>query len=340
MASGSRVAPEQAYETANDVPLLAGEHQNIGGRKGQEDRCVCIPDLNKLASRHGVNESVRRAYFAVFDGFGGDPASEWLKGHFHLNLIRHPAFSDDPQTALRETFASTDEELLLAMQAIDDKRKSTSVVRCGSCATVCLIIGNDAYLANLGDSSGVLYRRKAAGGALAEIMTVDHKASLQSERDRIAAAGGTTEQKTERQPGFLCWGAKEIAVGPVRAQPGGLAVSRAFGAGHAKWESLNGLKGGVICEPATRHLALDANALCLVLASDGVWDNVKKFADLHSTLKTAITMAADPRKAARYSAESVVDFSIRRSPNAAGQDNTSAVVIIVGAEAAAAAQLS
>ena len=75
MASASaRVVPEQTYD-ANAIPLLAGDHQNIGGRNHQEDRCVSIPDLNKLASRHGASESVRRAYFAVFDGFGG----EWVR---------------------------------------------------------------------------------------------------------------------------------------------------------------------------------------------------------------------------------------------------------------------
>ena len=66
----------------------------------------------------------------------------------------------------------------LTSQDSQDKKKGSgpALVRCGSCATVCLVVGNQAYVANLGDSSCVLYRRTAAGGALAEMLSVDHKA--------------------------------------------------------------------------------------------------------------------------------------------------------------------
>ena len=42
-------------------------------------------------------------------------SSEWLKNHFHINLTEHQAFATDPQQALLETFATTDEELLKFM---------------------------------------------------------------------------------------------------------------------------------------------------------------------------------------------------------------------------------
>eukprot|EP00908_Phaeocystis_cordata_P024798 Transcript_7251.p2 GENE.Transcript_7251~~Transcript_7251.p2 ORF type:complete len:342 (+),score=110.06 Transcript_7251:102-1127(+) len=331
------VAP--APNPDGSVPLLAGHNQNVGGRKQQEDRCYCVPDLNPLGrKRHPDLDETRRALFCVFDGFGGDQSSEWLKNHFHINLTEHQAFATDPQQALLETFATTDEELLKFMDSQDKKKGSgPALVRCGSCATVCLVVGNQAYVANLGDSSCVLYRRTAAGGALAEMLSVDHKASVQSERDRIAAAGGRTEQKTQNVAGFLCWPAKTVPVGPVRVQPGGLAVSRAFGAGHAKLERFNGKPGCVVSAPAMRAITLDESMLCVVLASDGVWDNVKDVKDLHFTLKRSITMSSDVKKTARYAAEAVVDYSIRRSPNAEGQDNTTAIVVVVGAEAAAAA---
>ena len=55
------------------VPLLAGHNQNVGGRKQQEDRCYCVPDLNPLGrKRHPDLDETRRALFCVFDGFGGD----------------------------------------------------------------------------------------------------------------------------------------------------------------------------------------------------------------------------------------------------------------------------
>ena len=69
-AMSRAVAPESSY---SDVAALAGEYQQIGGRKQQEDRTVCIADLNALAKRRHpeFNTDVRRSFYAVFDGFGG-----------------------------------------------------------------------------------------------------------------------------------------------------------------------------------------------------------------------------------------------------------------------------
>ena len=89
-----------------------------------------------------------------------------------------------------------------------------------------------------------------------------------------------------------------------------------------------------------RQLTLDGGMLCLVLASDGVWDNVKKWADLHSTLKQSVTQAANVKKCARFAAEAAVMYAIRHSPNTDGQDNTSSVVVVLGTEAASAAAMS
>lgn len=227
-----------ASDAAGNLPLLAGDHQDIGGRKQQEDRSVCIPDLNEVVAkrRPEVATDVRRAFFAVFDGFGGYQASDWLKDSFHIKLVMHESFADDPQKALQEVFASLDAELLEVMEGRDQQKNKGNpvLVRCGSCATACLVVGNEVYVGNVGDSSCVVYRRKGAPPPAAEMLTIDHKAGLQSERDRIAAAGGSTEQKTHDIPGFLCWKTRTVNVGPVRVQPGGLAVSRGFGAGHAK----------------------------------------------------------------------------------------------------------
>jgi len=281
------------------LPLLTGTNQVIGGRKYQEDRSVCIADINPMALKHhpdldvgGASFGTRRAFFAVFDGFGGGQSSEWLKLHFHTSLIRHKAFVSNPEQAVRETFASTDEELLRFMESQDLKRGTgPALVRSGSCGTVCLVVGNEVFIGNVGDSSAVVFRRKGAAGSSTEMLSTDHKASEPSERERIAAAGGTTEQKTQNVTGFLCWASKAVPVGPVRVQPGGLAVSRAFGAGHAKLEELNGKPGCVTCEPAVRREELDAHTLCLIIASDGVWDNVKKMGDLYGTVKEGITQA-------------------------------------------------
>jgi len=103
----------------------------------------------------------------------------------------------------------------------------------------------------------------------------------------------------------------------------------------AQLEKFKGKAGCVICDPSMRSFTLDASVLCLVIASDGVWDNCKKLPMLSPTLKTSIKDAAVAKKAARVAAQSVVEFSLRNSPNAEAQDNTTAIVVVVGPEAAA-----
>jgi len=53
-------------------------------------------------------------------------------------------------------------------------------------------------------------------------------------------------------------------------------------------------------------------------------------------LLTCTLQSSDARKAARYTAGAAVAYSLRRSPSLEGQDNTTAIVAVDGAEAAAA----
>ena len=123
-------------------------------------------------------------------------------------------------------------------------------------------------------------------------------------------------------------------LGPVRVQPGGLAVSRAFGAGHAKLAEHGGKPGVVIHEPSVQRATLSADDdLCLVLASDGVWDNVKRLADLSPDLRTQILQAEQYRAVARHAAEAVVGYALRHAVNEGQQDNTTALVVVLGAQA-------
>lgn len=71
------------------LPLLAGVDQVIGGRKYQEDRSVCIADINPLAAKHHLDlDETRRAFFAVFDGFGGDQACKPPQHSFAFDCRR------------------------------------------------------------------------------------------------------------------------------------------------------------------------------------------------------------------------------------------------------------
>jgi protein phosphatase 1L len=66
-----------------------------GLRSYQEDKYVA-----KLSFR----KDPQCAFFGVFDGHGGARASEYLSKNLHEVLLREPALTDDPETALKSAF--------------------------------------------------------------------------------------------------------------------------------------------------------------------------------------------------------------------------------------------
>lgn len=57
-------------------------------------------------------DSVERAYFAVFDGHGGADAARYASVQVHAVAARRPELATDPAEALRAAFRCTDEMFL------------------------------------------------------------------------------------------------------------------------------------------------------------------------------------------------------------------------------------
>ena len=143
--SSNKVAPRSK---GSGVTIKAGSHSMRGGRDHQEDRCISVVDFNELLPT-GVKYNVPRSFFAVFDGHGGYKCSEYLVRHFHINLAQHPNLVDDPEGALKDVWKSTDDDFL---QYCRDREQAEgrSVWRDGSTASVILMVGKEAYVANTG----------------------------------------------------------------------------------------------------------------------------------------------------------------------------------------------
>ena len=117
--------PAAAPSTSTaDVPYTSGCEQNVGDRRQQEDTFVRLDDLNKLVAdlAPSVGRDVRRAFWAVYDGFGGQSSSLWLKSHLHEHLVCHARFESDPAAALAAVFAEADAKLLEYNAARDAER--------------------------------------------------------------------------------------------------------------------------------------------------------------------------------------------------------------------------
>ncbi|KAL0341260.1 UNVERIFIED_CONTAM: putative protein phosphatase 2C 25 [Sesamum radiatum] len=132
-------------------------------------------------------------------------------------------------------------------------------------------------------------------GGVAEALTVDHRPSLNDEKERIESLGGYVD---------CCRGVWRVH--------GSLAVSRSIGDRH--------LKQWVIAEPATKVLKISPECEFLILASDGLWDKVsnQEAVDVVRPLCTGV------EKPEAFSAcKKLVDLSLARG----SADDTSVMVI-------------
>ncbi|XP_058105665.1 probable protein phosphatase 2C 44 [Magnolia sinica] len=199
--------------------------------------------------------------FAIFDGHLGDSVPTYLKGNLFNNILKEPIFWDEPETAIRNAYRSTDKMIL---------DNSTSLGPGGSTAVTAIVIdGKDLWIANVGDSRAVLCERGSANQ-----LTVDHEPH--TERRRI-----------EKQGGFVI-----TLPGDVPRVNGQLAVARAFGD--------QSLKAHLSSEPDVRHVPISSATEFVILASDGLWkvitnqeavDLVKPIKDPQAAAKRLTTEA-------------------------------------------------
>ncbi|KAI4569052.1 hypothetical protein MJG53_014670 [Ovis ammon polii x Ovis aries] len=174
---------------------LVSAHAIRNARRRMEDRHVCLPAFNLL---FGLEDSVERAYFAVFDGHGGADAARYASVHTHAVAARRPELATDPAEALRAAFRCTDEMFL--------RKARRERLQSGTTGVCALIAGNTLHVAWLGDSQVLLVQQ----GQAVKLME-PHRPERQDEKDRIEALGGFVSHMD-------CWRVN-----------GTLAVSRAIG---------------------------------------------------------------------------------------------------------------
>ncbi|KAI3733453.1 hypothetical protein L6452_12896 [Arctium lappa] len=176
-----------------------------------------------------------KGFFGVYDGHGGSKAAEFVAKNLHSNVFEMLDKCSENTT--------TEEVVKAAFIKTDDEFLKQGL-ESGTCCVTALIKGKDLVVSNLGDCRAVLSRKGKV-----ETLTKDHRASHEDERKRIEDKGGYVElhRGTWRVHGIL-------------------AVSRSIGDAH--------LKDWVVGEPETKVLPLTKDLEYLVLASDGLWDEV------------------------------------------------------------------
>ncbi len=174
------------------------------------------------------------------------------------------------------TEAWSDAERSLLAHCRDIFEATTQFPSDGSTGTVCMMIDDQIYVVNCGDSSAYAYYSNGESIRL----TAVHGTENPDEVDRIKSAGGVLRDQTAfmpyKFPYCFMWGKQ--TVGKPRVYPGGLLVTRAFGDFSAKEPALGGKPNVVICNYDKIDMILmkehktRGKLKCIVLASDGVWD--------------------------------------------------------------------
>jgi len=203
------------------------------------------------------SEETRVSFFTVCDGHGGVQAADFVNNHLFDNIIAHSSFLEDTETAILTGFAQTE----AAFCKFVKEEEIDGMI--GTTVTAVLIIENQLYVANLGDSEAVL-----CSGGQDHLLTEAHIPSNLQEEERVIQAGGlmVSDKRGTKRLGHPAWNPKLVNIG----------VTRAIGDYFFKNEEYVGKRqSGLISVPSIKKWNLTTEDQFLVIASDGFWDVVK-----------------------------------------------------------------
>ncbi|RLN58341.1 hypothetical protein BBJ29_004594 [Phytophthora kernoviae] len=318
-----------------------------GARPYMEDRYSVVERLVD------GEEDSSPSLLAVFDGHNGAYASEYARRRFKDILsenedlmdisrrARHAQLTTDDVETIREllvdAFATVDEEILQRTVILNKRDGSTVLLG--------LLVGGKLFVANVGDSRGVLAQ---AEDSLSVIdgeaddgedesdeeeettvvrLSVDHKPDLEEETRRVENAGGKVIYSG-------CWRVAHDQI-PLR-----LAISRSLGDHPLKTNLPASCSAPLVSVvPDVRVIDVDATGEYVVFASDGLWDRLTdddaakivraKVAEFQ--LFEAPSPAADVTKEAlQFAANALVEAALLKR----SMDNITAMVISFTAKSA------
>lgn len=229
------------------------------------------------------------AFFAVFDGHGGDSTAKYCASNLHKVIFSLDAFrSKDIVRALHDGFVQIDKQLYQTIPM--DRAGCTAVALC--------IHDNILYCANAGDSRCVLCRNGEAFP-----LSNDHKPFNPTEECRIQRAGG-----------FVC----------NRRVNGILALSRAIGDFRFKTNTLVPWEEqAVTCVPEVQFTRLQpGNDSFAIVACDGIWD-VKTNEEAVKFVKHRMQMGMPLEDIAA----DLITHCLSPNPMGRGTDNMTVVIV-------------
>ena len=248
----------------------ANTHQGMV-RNYNEDRVSIILNIIKPKFKQ-IDYWPRCSFFAIYDGHGGASCADFLRDQLHQLIVRDPEFPQNPIKAMKRGFEQA-EKTFLEYAHGDSNIQTGNIQRSGSCAIVILIVGEVAYVANVGDSRAFM---SVDQGKKIVPLSVDHKPESLEEQKRIESNGGKVYQNQSfiPDPTPSNSSGSQTLIGPHRVYPGRLSVSRTIGDIEAKDERYGGNPNVVIPEPEIRCFRIKENFDFIVVGCDGVFEKL------------------------------------------------------------------
>lgn len=163
-------------ENGNVKAYAVNSNQGIS-RKYNQDRVSIILNIMK--------NGIRASFFAIYDGHGGATCCDFLTQNLHQYVFNSKYFPAHPRQALIEGMKLAQSKFIESTKALYRQKKE--IDRSGSCAIILLIVGDDCYIANLGDSRAIL---STCSGKPMYSLSRDHKPTDPGEQARILKEGG------------------------------------------------------------------------------------------------------------------------------------------------------
>lgn len=286
---------EKHSESGGGNGLRYGLSSMQGWRIEMEDAHTALANLQ--------GDLKKWSFFGVFDGHAGARVSAHCSEHLLPSIMQEEQFQsgvlarerteaaegdvDIIKKAIRTGFLTLDEAMRQMPEVASGEDKS------GTTAVCCLISPSHLFVANCGDSRGILYRTSGIG-----FSTMDHKPFNPCEKERIQNAGGSVM---------------------IQRVNGSLAVSRALGdyeyknvEGKSQCEQLVSPEPELYVEKRTQEDEF------LVLACDGIWD-VMPNEDVCAFIRSRFLITSD--------VELITNQLIDTCFNKGSRDNMSVVIV-------------
>jgi protein phosphatase 2C family protein 2/3 len=240
-------------------------------RNYNEDRVSIIINMNK-PQNYDKKYWPKTSFFGIYDGHGGSKCADFLRDSLHKLIFNDENYPENVSEAIKNGFLKAENEFL-NNYALDPSNNMNILDRSGSCAVIIVIVDTKIYIANVGDSRGVL---SLNNGNQYIVVTEDHKPSNEKEKNRIIQSGGQVYQTQTPITGAendVLNG--QILLGPYRVLPGRLSVSRTIGDIEAKGIQFGGNPNVVIPYPDIYFYDLEKDNIdFLILGCDGIYDQI------------------------------------------------------------------